>query len=57
MLKMLTCPYSAIFILMYMGKKLIQNFVILLHDIRKIAKKGNKVDSFGCTSPLVYKVN
>jgi hypothetical protein len=42
---------------MYMGEKLIQNSVILLHDIRKIAKIGKKLDSFRCSSPLVYKVN
>jgi hypothetical protein len=45
------------FIIMYMGKKLIQNFVILLHDIRKIAIKGKKLDSFRCTFLVVCKVN
>jgi len=39
MIKILTYPYSTIIDIMYAGKKLIQNFVILLHDIRKIAKK------------------
>jgi len=39
MIKIFTCPYSVIIVIMYTGKKLIQNFVILLDNIRKIAKK------------------
>jgi len=35
----ITCPYSTIIVNMYTGKILIQNLVILLQDITKIAKK------------------
>jgi hypothetical protein len=39
MMKTITCLYSEIIAIIYTGKKLIQNFVILLTNITKIAKK------------------
>ena len=46
MIRIFTYPYSAIIVIMCTGKKLTKKFVILLHDIRKIAKKKRKSRQF-----------